>query len=118
MHEAAVHRAGAEGEGQRLFNRIVQVLNGALGGIVVGHGPQEPAAPYLTDGRLQAVRADGCPPFEDFRLYYSGRRRASATVISFVDATRCRKPSGRRPTAARPGGASRSRITRRTATRL
>jgi DNA-binding transcriptional LysR family regulator len=77
-----------KGEGQLVFNSIVQVLNGALDGIGLAYVPEALAAPYLTDGRLKEVLVDWCPYFQGFHLYYPHRRQASPAFSAFVDAVR------------------------------
>jgi len=75
-------------EGPLVFNSILHVLNAALDGIGLAYVPDYLAAPYLADGRLQAVLLDWCPYFQGFHLYYPNRRQASPAFAAFVDALR------------------------------
>jgi len=77
-------------EGPLVFNSIMHVLNAALDGIGLAYVPEYLAAPYLTDGRLQAVLLDWCPYFQGFHLYYPNRRQASPAFSAFVEAIRYR----------------------------
>lgn len=77
-------------EGQLVFNSIVHVLNAALDGIGLAYVPEPLAAPYLADGRLQAVITDWSPYFQGFHLYYPNRRQASPAFMAFVEAIRYR----------------------------
>jgi len=73
-------------EGPLVFNSIMHVLNAALDGIGLAYVPDYLAAPYLADGRLQAVLLDWCPYFQGFHLYYPNRRQASPAFSAFVEA--------------------------------
>jgi len=73
-------------EGPLVFNSILHVLNAALDGIGLAYVPEYLAAPYLTDGRLQAVLLDWSPYFQGFHLYYPNRRQASPAFSAFVEA--------------------------------
>jgi len=73
-------------EGPLVFNSILHVLNAALDGIGLAYVPEYLAAPYLADGRLQAVLLDWSPYFQGFHLYYPNRRQASPAFSVFVEA--------------------------------
>jgi DNA-binding transcriptional LysR family regulator len=77
-------------EGQLVYNSIMHVLNAAIDGIGLAYVPEELAAPYLADGRLQAVLTDWSPYFQGYHLYYPNRRQASPAFSAFVDAFRYR----------------------------
>jgi len=85
------HAFSVKAEGQLVFNSTMHVLNGALDGIGLAYVPQQLAAPYLADGRLQEVLADWCPYFEGFHLYYPNRRQTSPAFAAFVEAFRYRQ---------------------------
>ncbi|TQI80873.1 LysR family transcriptional regulator [Serratia fonticola] len=74
--------------GQLVFNSIMHVLNAAVDGIGIAYVPEQLAAPYLADGRLQAVLTEYSPYFQGFHLYYPNRRQASPAFMAFVDAVR------------------------------
>jgi len=73
-------------EGPLVFNSVMHVLNAALDGIGLAYVPEYLAAPYLADGRLQAVLLDWSPYFQGFHLYYPNRRQASPAFSAFVEA--------------------------------
>jgi len=73
-------------KGPLVFNSIMHVLGAALDGIGLAYVPEYLAAPYLADGRLQAVLVDWCPYFQGFHLYYPNRRQASPAFSAFVEA--------------------------------
>ncbi|MFT3814281.1 MAG: LysR family transcriptional regulator [Acidovorax sp.] len=77
-------------EGQLVFNSTLHVLNAALDGLGLAYVPEELAAPYLADGRLQQVLAGWCPYFQGFHLYYPNRRQASPAFSALVEALKYR----------------------------
>jgi len=81
-------------DGPLVFNSIMHVLNAAVDGIGLAYVPDFLAAPYLTDGRLQAVLTDWSPYFQGYHLYYPNRRQASPAFLAFVEAIRY-KPSSK-----------------------
>jgi len=81
---------GVKVEGPLVFNSILHVLNAATDGIGLACVPEQLAAPYLADGRLEEVLADWCPVFQGFHLYYPNRRQASPAFTAFVEAVKYR----------------------------
>lgn len=79
-------------EGPLVFNSIMHVLNAALDGIGLAYVPEPLVAPYLADGRLNAILTDWSPYFQGYHLYYPNRRQASPAFMAFVDAIRYRAP--------------------------
>lgn len=79
-------------EGQLVFNSIMHVLNAAVDGIGLAYVPEELAAPYIADGRLQVVLVDWCPYFQGYHLYYPNRRHASPAFSAFVEALKYKHP--------------------------
>lgn len=77
--------------GQLVFNSTMHTLNAAVDGIGLAYVPEQLAAPYLADGRLQAVLTDYSPCFQGFHLYYPNRRQASPAFMAFVEAVRYRE---------------------------
>ena len=77
-------------EGQLVFNSIMHVLNTALDGIGLAYVPEELAAPYLADGRLQSVLVEWSPYFQGYHLYYPNRRQTSPAFSAFVEAFKYR----------------------------
>jgi len=79
-----------KGEGPLVFNSTMHVLNAALDGLGVGYVPEQLAAPYIAQGRLQCVLQEWCPRFQGYHLYYPNRRQASPAFLAFVEAFRYR----------------------------
>ena len=75
-------------DGQLVFNRMTQILEGALAGFGFGYVPEGAAAPYVAKGKLVRVLEDWCAPFPGYHLYYPSRRQSSPAFALLVDALR------------------------------
>src|SRR5271166_2165699 len=93
-------------EGQLVFNGVFQLLDAALAGFGLAYLPEDMAAPYLANGRLERVLDDWRPPWSGYHLYYPSRRQTSPAFALLVDALRYRSAAhvasaegrvGRRP---------------------
>ncbi|WP_165191033.1 LysR family transcriptional regulator [Caulobacter soli] len=60
------------------------MLTAALAGQGLAMLSETSAAPYLADGRLEAVLEDWTPPYPGLCLYYPGRRNMPASLRAFV----------------------------------
>jgi DNA-binding transcriptional LysR family regulator len=75
-------------DGQLVFNRMTQIIEGALAGFGFGYVPEDAAAPYVAKGKLVRVLEDWCAPFPGYHLYYPSRRHSSPAFALLVDALR------------------------------
>jgi DNA-binding transcriptional LysR family regulator len=60
------------------------MLKAALAGQGLTMLSETAAAPYLAEGRLQAVLEDWTPPYPGLCLYYPGRRNMPASLRAFI----------------------------------
>ncbi|HPF24679.1 MAG TPA: LysR family transcriptional regulator [Hyphomonas sp.] len=77
-------------EGQLTFNGIYSCLQAAVSGLGLAFVPENIAAPYLEDGRLEIVLDDWSLPFPGFYLYYPAITQPSPAFSLFVEALRYR----------------------------
>jgi DNA-binding transcriptional LysR family regulator len=77
-------------EGQLILNSAFQMLNAALAGFGLAYVPEDLAQPHLSEGRLERVLEDWCPPFPGYHLYYPGRRQPTQAFALLLDALRYR----------------------------
>lgn len=77
-------------EGQLIFNTVTQLLSAALCGFGLAYMPEGMVENHLTNGRLNRVLADWCPPYSGYHLFDPSRRQASAAFSLVVDALRHR----------------------------
>jgi DNA-binding transcriptional LysR family regulator len=75
-------------DGQLVFNRMTQMIEGALAGFGFAYVPENAAAPFVAKGRLVRVLEDWCAPFPGYHLYYPSRRQSSPAFALLVDALR------------------------------
>jgi DNA-binding transcriptional LysR family regulator len=75
-------------DGQLVFNRMTQILEGALAGFGFAYVPEDAAAPLVAKGKLVRVLEDWCAPFPGYHLYYPSRRQSSPAFALLVDALR------------------------------
>ncbi len=75
-------------DGQLVFNRMTQIIEGALAGFGFGYVPENAAAPHVAKGKLVRVLEDWCAPFSGYHLYYPSRRQSSPAFALLVDALR------------------------------
>ena len=75
-------------DGQLVFNRMSQILDGALAGFGFAYVPEDAAAPHVVKGKLVRVLEDWCAPFSGYHLYYPSRRQLSPAFGLLVDALR------------------------------
>ena len=75
-------------DGQLVFNRMSQILDGALAGFGFAYVPEDAAAPHVAKGKLLRVLEDWCAPFSGYHLYYPSRRQPSPAFGLLVDALR------------------------------
>lgn len=77
-------------EGQLTFNGIYPCLNAALLGLGLAFVPENIAAPYLADGRLEIALDEWSLPFPGFHLYYPDITQPSPAFSLLVEALRYR----------------------------
>jgi len=75
-------------DGQLVFNRMTQMIEGALAGFGFAYVPENAAAPHVAKGKLVRVLEDWCAPFSGYHLYYPSRRQSSPAFALLVDALR------------------------------
>ena len=76
--EAEGREVNVRGEGQLVFNNLALRLSSALDGLGLAFLLEDQAAPFISDGRLQRVLAEWCPPFPGYHLYYPSRNHSPA----------------------------------------
>jgi DNA-binding transcriptional LysR family regulator len=77
-------------EGQLVFNRSTLIVQAAMAGMGIGFLPQDQLMAELSDGRLERVLEDWCPPFSGYHLYFPSRRQQSPAFALVVEALRHR----------------------------
>jgi len=75
-------------DGQLVFNRMSQIIEGALAGFGFAYVPEDAAAPQVAKGRLVRVLEDWCAPFPGYHLYYPSRRQNAPAFALLVEALR------------------------------
>jgi DNA-binding transcriptional LysR family regulator len=78
-------------DGQLDFNTTSQLLNAALAGLGLAYVPEGMVQAHIAKGCLKRVRADWCPPYSGYHLFYPSRRQSSAAFSLVVDALRYRQ---------------------------
>lgn len=78
------HPMMVEVGGQLMLNRTELMLEAALQGLGIAFVPQRLAAPYLEDGKLQALLEDWCPAYPGLFLYYPGHRQIPPGLRAFI----------------------------------
>jgi DNA-binding transcriptional LysR family regulator len=71
--------------GPLMLNRTELMLEAALQGLGIAFVPQRLAAPYLEDGRLQALLEEWCPAYPGLFLYYPSHRQIPPGLRAFID---------------------------------
>ena len=74
--------------GPLIFNSIFPVMDAALDGAGIGYVFDMHAAPFIAEGRLEAVLQQYSPPFEGYHLYYTSRRQPTPAFSELVRALR------------------------------
>jgi DNA-binding transcriptional LysR family regulator len=77
-------------DGQLVLNSAFQMLNAALAGFGLAYVPEDLAQPHFSEGRLERVLEDWCPPFPGYHLYYPSRRQPTQAFALLLDALRYR----------------------------
>lgn len=77
-------------DGQLVFNNLAMRLDAALSGLGIAYLPEDQAAAYVEQGRLERVLENWCESFPGYHLYYPNRRHASPAFATLVDALRYR----------------------------
>ena len=77
-------------ESQLVFNRSTLIVQAAMAGMGIGFLPQDQLMAELSDGRLERVLEDWCPPFSGYHLYFPSRRQQSPAFALVVEALRHR----------------------------
>lgn len=77
-------------EGQFTSNDVDLIIAACLDGRGLCCLPDAHLNEYLSQGRLEAVLLDWCPPFAGYHLYYPSRRQSSPAFALVLEALRLR----------------------------
>jgi len=75
-------------QGQLIVNTSAEAVQMALAGLGVAFLCEDEFEPHISQGRLQRVLQDWCPPFAGYHLYYPSRKQPSAAFSLVLDALR------------------------------
>lgn len=82
-------------DGGWIVNTLALRVSAALQGCGLAYVPEAHVAAYLSDGRLERVLEDWCPPFPGYHLYYPSRKFQSPAFVRVVEALRWREENPR-----------------------
>jgi len=75
-------------QGQLVLNTSAGIVQMALAGLGVTFLCEDDFEPHISQGRLQRVLQDGCPPFAGYHLYYPSRKQPSPAFSLVLAALR------------------------------
>ncbi|TWB64430.1 LysR family transcriptional regulator [Nitrospirillum viridazoti] len=78
-------------DGQLIFNQFDPMIEAVIAGLGLAFVPEYLAVPYLTEGHIEQVLGDWCPPLASYYLYCPSSPQISPEFEMLVDALRYRE---------------------------
>lgn len=79
------HALSVEVKGNLILPQQELILRAAVSGVGLAFLFEDTVQGEIADGRLIAVMAEWCPPFDGFYIYYPSRRQMRPALRAFID---------------------------------